>query len=47
MLEVAGFAVAMGNSPKKVKAVADFITKTNNRNGVYHAIQEHFLNDQK
>jgi Predicted hydrolases of the HAD superfamily len=30
--------VAMGNAPEEVKSVADFITDTNNNNGVSKAI---------
>lgn len=38
MIEFAGMGVAMGNAPEDVKSVADFITDTNNNNGVSKAI---------
>ena len=40
MFEVAGVAVAMGNSPQGVKDKADFITKSNQDNGVAHALRK-------
>lgn len=39
MLEYAGLAVAMGNATPNVKAVADYITKTNNEGGVAYAVE--------
>ncbi|WP_338326038.1 Cof-type HAD-IIB family hydrolase [Sphingomonas oligophenolica] len=38
MLEVAGYAVAMGNAPAKVQALADDVTLGNDADGVAHAI---------
>lgn len=38
MLEIAGFAVAMGNAPDGVKARADAVTDANDADGVAHAI---------
>lgn len=40
MLDYAGVAVAMGNATPEIKAKATFITKTNDENGVAHAIHE-------
>lgn len=38
MLEAAGFAVAMGNAVDELKKRADYITKSNLKSGVGHAI---------
>ena len=34
MIEFAGVGVAMGNAPEEIKLVADFVTDTNNDDGV-------------
>lgn len=44
MLEFAGIAVAMKQSGTPVKELADFITETNDRDGVARAIKKFFLN---
>ncbi len=38
MLTEAGLAVAMGNATESVKSVADFVTETNENDGVAHVI---------
>ncbi|SHO50643.1 Cof-type HAD-IIB family hydrolase [Anaerocolumna xylanovorans] len=43
MLREIGFAVAMGNSPDIVKAAADYITETNEEDGVAKAIERFVL----
>lgn len=43
MIQYAGIGVAMENAIDKVKAVSDFITKTNNQNGVAYAIEKFVL----
>ncbi|WP_034945315.1 sugar-phosphatase [Erwinia oleae] len=43
MLEFAGTGVAMGNAIDSVKAVAQFVTKTNSEDGVAHAIEKFVL----
>ncbi|KAB8312801.1 sugar-phosphatase [Erwinia endophytica] len=43
MLEFAGTGVAMGNGIESVKAIAQFITKTNMEDGVAHAIETFVL----
>ncbi|MGM0502276.1 MAG: Cof-type HAD-IIB family hydrolase [Bacillota bacterium] len=43
MFEVAGVAVAMGNSPQEVKEEADFVTKSNQESGVADALKKIFL----
>lgn len=43
MLEYAGMGVAMGNAIDKVKAVSDFVTKSNLEDGVAYAIEKFVL----
>ncbi|MEO8764926.1 MAG: Cof-type HAD-IIB family hydrolase [Ginsengibacter sp.] len=38
MIEFAGIGIAMGNAPAAVKAAADYVTDTNNNDGVCKAI---------
>lgn len=40
MIRVAGFGVAMGNAPEEVKALADFVTATNDEDGVAKVIEQ-------
>lgn len=42
MIEFAGVGIAMGNAPDEVKNVADYVTDTNNNDGVAKALS-HFL----
>lgn len=46
MLEVAGLGVAMGNAVESLKAIAGFVTKTNNEDGVKHVIDQFILRKQ-
>lgn len=46
MIEVAGVGVAMGNAVQSVIKIAQFVTKSNNQNGVAHAIC-HYLNKEE
>lgn len=39
MLKFAGKSVAMGNSADEIKEVADFVARTNNEDGIYHALK--------
>ena len=39
MLKGVGIGVAMGNAQDEVKAAADFVTKTNEKNGIYRRAQ--------
>lgn len=41
MLQYAGIGVVMENANDKVKAQADFITKSNNEEGIYHALKKY------
>lgn len=43
MLKLAGLSVAMGNAYENVKQIADFITKSNNEDGVAYAIERFVL----
>lgn len=44
MLKWAGFAVAVDNADPAVKNIADFVTLSNNKSGVAHAIESFVLN---
>ena len=46
MIELAGIGVAMGNAMERVKEEADYITATNNDDGVAKAIEKFVLNEQ-
>lgn len=43
MLEAAGMGVAMGNADERVKAVADYVTLTNDEDGVADALEKLIL----
>ncbi|MEQ8197716.1 MAG: Cof-type HAD-IIB family hydrolase [Clostridiaceae bacterium] len=43
MIEFAGLGVAMGNAAERVKEKADFVTVSNNNNGVGYAINKFIL----
>ncbi len=43
MLEIAGVGVAMGNAYKEVKQIADFVTSSNNEDGVAIALEKYVL----
>nr|WP_180994311.1 Cof-type HAD-IIB family hydrolase [Bacillus sp. Marseille-P3661] len=47
MLEKAGLGVAMWNSPFAVKKAADWVTRSNNQNGVSYMVKEHFRKQQR
>lgn len=44
MLMYAGMSVAMGNAPDEVKAKADFVTDTNDNDGVAKALERFIIN---
>lgn len=46
MIEFAGLGVAMGNSPELIKSKADYITDTNDRDGVAKVIDKFILGGQ-
>jgi hypothetical protein len=43
MIQVAGLGVAMGNAPDELKAHADFVTATNDQEGLRHVIERFIL----
>lgn len=43
MLQYAGIGIAMGNAPDDVKKSADFVTATNNEDGVHLALERYCL----
>ena len=43
MIEYAGLGVAMANACEPVKAVADFVTKTNDEDGVAYVVEKFML----
>ncbi len=43
MIEYAGLGVAMGNAPEGVKQAADYITQTNEKDGVAYVIDQFIL----
>lgn len=45
MIEYAGLGVAMGNAKDAIKTKADYVTLTNDENGVAHVIYKFVLND--
>ncbi|WP_243291484.1 Cof-type HAD-IIB family hydrolase [Bacillus sp. FJAT-47783] len=47
MIEQAGLGVAMGNSPFQVKRKADWITRSNDDQGVAYMVKEHFRKQQR
>jgi len=42
MIEFAGMGIAMGNAPDEIKAAADYVTDTNNNDGVRLALEKFF-----
>jgi Cof subfamily protein (haloacid dehalogenase superfamily) len=40
MIEFGGMGIAMGNAPDEVKAAADYVTDTNNNDGVHKALRK-------
>lgn len=43
MIEFAGMGIAMGNAPEEIKLVADYVTDTNNNDGVAKALHHLFF----
>ncbi|HEU4798569.1 MAG TPA: Cof-type HAD-IIB family hydrolase [bacterium] len=43
MIQLAGLGVAMGNAPDELKAHADFVTATNEQEGLRHVIERFIL----
>jgi hypothetical protein len=47
MIQKAGLGVAMQNAPKEVKAAADWVTRSNDMNGVAYVVREVFRKQMK
>ena len=43
MLEGVGIGVAMGNAQKEVKQAADYVTDTNEKDGIYQGLKHYGL----
>ncbi len=43
MIEYAGLGVAMGNAQSVIKGIADYVTKSNDEDGVAHVIEQFIL----
>ena len=46
MIQAAGLGVAMGNAVPALKELADYVTLSNNEDGVKHVIEKFVLNAQ-
>ena len=46
MIEYAGLGVAMGNATTEIKDLADYITLSNNEDGVAHVINKFILEER-
>jgi Cof subfamily protein (haloacid dehalogenase superfamily) len=46
MFKVAGLSIAMGNAVEEIKKMCDFVTLTNDENGVAYAINHYVLKDK-
>ena len=44
MIEFAGLGVAMGNAVDEVKALANYVTSTNDENGIAKVIEKFIFN---
>lgn len=47
MIERVGLGVAMWNAPTQVKKVSDWVTRSNNQQGVAYMVKEHFRKQQR
>lgn len=46
LIKACGLGVAMANAPVEVKVAADWVTRTNDQNGVAYMVKEHFRKQQ-
>ena len=46
MIEYAGLGVAMGNATDEIKDLADYVTLSNNEDGVAHVINKFILEER-
>ena len=47
MIEAAGFGVSMGNAVDSLKSAADYVTLTNDEDGVAAAIEKFIFNKEE
>lgn len=47
MFEVAGIGVAMGNAVEPIKNIADYVTKSNNEDGIAYYLENFVLNKEE
>lgn len=47
MMEIAGLGVAMANATEAIKRSADYVTKSNNEDGIYHLIDKFILHPKE
>ncbi len=45
MIEFAGLGVAMGNATEEIKSIAQYVTLSNEEDGVAHLIEKFILED--
>lgn len=45
MIKMAGVGVAMGNASEYVKKIADFVTKSNDEDGIAHFVNEFIIKE--
>ncbi len=43
MIKFAGIGVAMGNAPDEVKLISDYVTLSNDEDGVANVIKKYFI----
>ena len=43
MIKFAGIGVAMGNAPDEVKKISDYVTLSNDKDGVANVIKKYFI----
>lgn len=46
MIEFAGLGVAMGNATDDIKSIADFVTKSNDQDGIAHVIERFIVHPE-
>ena len=44
MIEYAGLGVAMGNATDEIKEMADYVTLSNDEDGIAHVVNKFILN---
>jgi len=47
MIQVAGLGVAMGNAPRELRRVADYVAPSNDEDGLAHVIRRFVLQEAR